>query len=138
LVSSSLWFCIWVCKSFIDCLFVACSCSRAGWEDKFFKPCFTTTKWSSSLETGSKEALMSAGRSWSMRASISRRRSASLTWSWTSFCRGKGFPSTLPGLPLIKPNSKMLHPLFRQSSHPQQRSKLVMIQFPPEKSFLPN
>jgi hypothetical protein len=30
----------------------------------------------------------------------------------------------------------MLHPLFQQSSHPQQRSKLVMIQFAPEKGFL--
>jgi hypothetical protein len=42
----------------------------------------------------------------------------------------------LPDFPLIKPDWKMLHPLFRQSSHPQQRSRLVMIQFPPEKVFL--
>jgi hypothetical protein len=30
----------------------------------------------------------------------------------------------------------MLHPIFWQSSHPQQKSKLVMIQFPLEKGFL--
>jgi hypothetical protein len=138
LVSSSLWFYIWVCKSFIDCLFATCSYSRADWEDKFFKAWFTATKWSSSLETSSKEALISAGRSWSMSARASLRRSASLTWSWTPFAAGKEFPSTLPNFSLIKPDWKMLHPLLRQSSHPQERSKLVMIQFPPEKSFLPN
>jgi hypothetical protein len=34
------------------------------------------------------------------------------------FAAGKGFPSTLPNFLLIKSDWKMLHPLFRQSSHP--------------------
>jgi hypothetical protein len=35
---------------------------------------------------------------------------------------------------LIKPDWKMLHPLFQQSSHPRQRSRLVMIRYHPESS----
>jgi hypothetical protein len=54
LVSSSLWFYIWICKSFMDCLFAACFCSRASWVGRFFKAYFTATKWSSILETGSR------------------------------------------------------------------------------------
>jgi hypothetical protein len=38
------------------------------------------------LETVSREALISAWRSWSISSSASLRRSASLTWSWTSLC----------------------------------------------------
>jgi predicted GNAT superfamily acetyltransferase len=44
LVSNFIWFCIWACKSFTDFLVVAFLCSRAGWEDRFFKACFTATK----------------------------------------------------------------------------------------------
>jgi hypothetical protein len=50
--------------------------------------------------------------------------------------QGKEFPSSLPDFSPIKPDWKMLHPLLRQSNHPQQRSKLVMMQFLPEKVFL--
>jgi hypothetical protein len=62
-------------------LAVTLLCSKAGWEDWFFKACFTAAKWLSNWETGYKEALISAGRSWSIDSSASLRRSASLTWS---------------------------------------------------------
>jgi hypothetical protein len=84
---------IWACKSFTDCLAVALLCSRAGWEDRFFKACFTAAKWLSSWETGSREALISVGRSWSINSSASLRY---------PFAARRGFPSALLDFLLIE------------------------------------
>jgi hypothetical protein len=73
-----------------------------------------------------------------MSSSASLKRSASLTWSWTSFCSREKISFNFAWFSCDKAWLEDASSLFRKLSHPQRRSKLVMIQFPLEKRFLLN